>query len=46
VETFSDANAHTGSIRTLFIDKELDVLYTGSFDKTIKVKRVMWKLKF
>ena len=37
VELINDYHDHTGSIKTLLIDKELDLLYTGSFDQSIKV---------
>jgi hypothetical protein len=36
-EVVDDENQHEGSIRSMLIDKDLDVLYTGSFDKSIKV---------
>jgi len=41
IETCEDKNGHTGSIRSLLIDNELEVLYTGSTDNLIKV----WHLK-
>ena len=37
VETYKDENEHRGSIRSIFIDEEMDVLYTGSNDSVIKV---------
>ena len=37
VELINDYHDHNGSIKTLLVDKELDLLYTGSFDQSIKV---------
>jgi len=32
-----DENGHQGSIKSLYVDEDLDLLYTGSTDNIVKV---------